>query len=216
MLSKLIIRAASACLVVASFNVSAIPTSVDYLTVGDGLITRDSNQNLEFLDLTYTQGRTYNDISSKFGVGKEFEGWRYAFEWEIESLLYSFGGLGNYNGWSAVNSGLFDIVAPVIGNPGCTFSPGCDETEGTIYGLYGEFLFLDPNKVRVARFGDYDQDPLFAYANQDFFDTRGDWQYRDSTDGVTASFLVRSVPEPSIIFLMVSGFLAFGAVRPHK
>ena len=50
----------------------------DWQSAGDGLITYDESTGLEWLDITATQNRSYNDISSKLGVGLEFAGWQYA------------------------------------------------------------------------------------------------------------------------------------------
>lgn len=56
-----------------------------------GNITRDTSTGLDWLDLTETAGRSYSDISSKFGSGLEFDGWRYANYNEFLSLMLSFG-----------------------------------------------------------------------------------------------------------------------------
>lgn len=56
-----------------------------------GNITRDTVSGLDWLDLTETKGRSYNDISVKFGVGGEFEGWRYANTNEALDLFANIG-----------------------------------------------------------------------------------------------------------------------------
>ena len=58
---------------------------------GAGSITRDVAQNLDFLDITLTQGRSYSDIAGGFGVGGEFEGWRHASAQEVVNLINSWG-----------------------------------------------------------------------------------------------------------------------------
>ena len=38
-------------------------------------ITRDSDTGPDWLDVTVTDGRSHNDMSSKFGSGQGFGGW---------------------------------------------------------------------------------------------------------------------------------------------
>lgn len=53
----------------------------------------DTNTGLSWLDVTATVNRSFNDVSSQFGVGGEFEGWRYATGVEFNALLYSWTGV---------------------------------------------------------------------------------------------------------------------------
>ena len=52
----------STCLLVFVANSRADLIEVDIFSAGDGLLTRDTNTNLDWLDLTVSQGFTYNDI----------------------------------------------------------------------------------------------------------------------------------------------------------
>ncbi|MEM7560254.1 MAG: PEP-CTERM sorting domain-containing protein [Planctomycetota bacterium] len=65
----------------------------DWKTAGDKLITIDTTQGLEFLDLTQSKRRAYLDVILEFGVGGDFEGFRYATEQEVVNLI-------NEIGWS--------------------------------------------------------------------------------------------------------------------
>ena len=56
-----------------------------------GNITRDTNQNLDFLDLPLTLARSFDDISGRLGPGGEFAGYRYATEDEVITLINNFG-----------------------------------------------------------------------------------------------------------------------------
>ena len=92
MVFKSIIGATCACLAVVSFNVSAAVVSADWLTtVGDNLITHDTVSKLDWLDLTETNGLSYNYVSGQFGVGGQFDGWRYATNSEVVALWNNFG-----------------------------------------------------------------------------------------------------------------------------
>lgn len=71
--------------------VSAEVVSVDFLHPGDGLLTRDTDQRLDFLDATESTNRSFSDVSSEFGLGGDFEGFRYATIAEIGTLINNFG-----------------------------------------------------------------------------------------------------------------------------
>lgn len=110
----------AAIALVLSTSVNSAIISVDWQSAGDNLITQDTDSGLEWLDLTATSFRSYNDISSKLSTGQEFDGWRYATTTEISEFFDAFGGDSNYyNGWSTQNNGLFDIIAPYWGDLMC-------------------------------------------------------------------------------------------------
>jgi hypothetical protein len=60
--------------------------------VDQGLLTYDPNTGLQWLDVTQSVGRDYNDVSSQFGVGGDFYGYRYATAGELGGL-FADGGL---------------------------------------------------------------------------------------------------------------------------
>ena len=67
----------SICLYLCMVFASPAPTLADPLfsvdsSFGSGSITRDPNTGLDWLDVTFTQSRSFSDVSSKFGVGGEF------------------------------------------------------------------------------------------------------------------------------------------------
>jgi hypothetical protein len=54
--------------------------------------TTDSISGLDWLDVTASTNRSYNDISSQFGTGKDFYGWRYATGVEFNALVTNYTG----------------------------------------------------------------------------------------------------------------------------
>jgi hypothetical protein len=52
--------------------------SVDDVNLGVGVITRDTDTALDWLDLTITAGTTYNYVSSQTGAGGTYQGFRHA------------------------------------------------------------------------------------------------------------------------------------------
>ena len=65
--------------------------SVDYLASGDGLITRDTATNLDWLDWTQGLNLSYLGMVSQLQAGGQFEGWRYATEAELFTLMSNAG-----------------------------------------------------------------------------------------------------------------------------
>jgi len=114
-----LLGAVCACLTVISVNANA--AIIDNTTY-----TTDTASGLDWLDLTETVGRTYDDISSKFGSGQEFDGWRYATLLEVTSFWNAFGGNDSYyNTVSTQNNGLTDTVSPLWGYTNCDVAT-CD------------------------------------------------------------------------------------------
>jgi hypothetical protein len=99
------------------FSAHAELVSVHYKTLGDGLLTRDTLTGLEWLDITYSLNRSYNDVSSQFGVGGYFQGFRYATETEAISFLQHAGltvGGGGYLGETLPLTRLLDLVGRTV------------------------------------------------------------------------------------------------------
>ncbi|MFC1880972.1 6-bladed beta-propeller [Thermodesulfobacteriota bacterium] len=74
--------------------VSGLPTSSfavleerDASVFGVGAITYDSETGLEWLDITETFNKSFNYVSTQFGPGGEFEGFRHATLAEVEELM---------------------------------------------------------------------------------------------------------------------------------
>jgi hypothetical protein len=65
--------------------------SIDWLGSGDNLLTRDTATNLEWLDWSFTNGRSYSNISGELTPGSQFAGFRYATRSELEQLYTDVG-----------------------------------------------------------------------------------------------------------------------------
>ena len=70
---------------------SATLTERDWKTAGDKLITFDSATNLEWLDVLVTRNRNVNFVSTQFGNGALYEGFRYATWAEFQTLTQDAG-----------------------------------------------------------------------------------------------------------------------------
>jgi hypothetical protein len=66
--------------------------------IDNGSYTTDTFSGLDWLDSTASTDRSFNDVSSHFGVGGDFEGWRYASTAEVTTFWDNAGGTAPYNG----------------------------------------------------------------------------------------------------------------------
>lgn len=70
-----------------------LSTSVNAALIDNGNITTDTETGLDWLDITESTNLSYNYVSSQFGVGGQFEGWRYANTNDMRDYL-------NHAGWA--------------------------------------------------------------------------------------------------------------------
>lgn len=58
---------------------------------GEDTITYDTDTGLQWLDVTVTQGLSYDNVTAEMVVGGAYEGWRYATVQEFDQLVVNFG-----------------------------------------------------------------------------------------------------------------------------
>jgi len=196
--------------------------STDWLSNNDNLITQDTVNELEWLDLTVTTNNSYNDINEKLKVGGELSGWRYATILEAEYFLNELGGYNTdrfgtyktyYNGWSVINNGLFNNVGSIWGDTYCSLN-NCQSGQG-----YSDVIMGDSHQGSTKQYQAvaklYD---LFSNSNtvsEDYIDlgySRGYLYQLDQKSMTTGSALVReftpvTVSEPVTIWLMLISIL---------
>jgi hypothetical protein len=188
------------CVILAtlSFNVSAAIVSTDWKVAGDNLITRDTDNKLEWLDLTVTLNRSWNDVRSELGSGGEFAGWQMAGTSQLTQFFNAFGGSGSYDGTPYTNTGVFDLIAPYWGDTACE-DTGCNVGDGwskyltgNIYG-YGYVWqgFISDNSIKISS----------EYTSDDFADPRR---------GTALFRYVSPVPAPPAFILMLTGLSLLG------
>lgn len=92
---KFISKAGALCLaaltVCSAGSVSAATMIVDDATFGVGTVLLDTDNNVEFLQLSQTMGYGYNGVLAELGVGGDFEGWSVASTATMEALGVSAG-----------------------------------------------------------------------------------------------------------------------------
>jgi hypothetical protein len=100
--------------------VSAALVSTDFLLAGDGLLTLDTDTNLEWLDLTQTTNQSYNTVAAGFGGFTTTYGFTYADTSQV-SQLFTNAGITNQSGaWAPQYSAVSSLIARL----GCTRNCG--------------------------------------------------------------------------------------------
>lgn len=166
---------------------------------GSGAITLDVSTNLEWLAPKYSLDRSYTDVSGQFGVGGDFEGFRYASNAEITSLFVSVGG-SVVDGYTPLNS----LAVTTLHN----------------------FLDVTESESFISRLAGYTGDAYPGIPNTEYIfqfnidPSNGFGEFRNFTvnDKGTpldfgGNFLVKNVsavPEPGAWALMILGFGVVG------
>jgi hypothetical protein len=81
---------ASAVSVTLAFSSAAFAASTDF--IDNNTFTTDTISGLDWRDVTASLNRSYNDVSGQFGVGGDFEGYRYATGTEFNQVINNFSG----------------------------------------------------------------------------------------------------------------------------
>lgn len=208
---KSVIGAACAALTVLTFNANAA-------IIDNGIYTTDEASGLDWLDLTVTDGQSFNTVSERIGSGGNLEGWAYATMSQFEAFMVHFGATTQSTclidetslcSWSVENNGIVESVLTLMGDlSGNRSSRGLllDDLDTTI----------TPD-VHVAAYL-YDRADGTKYLTQDYISTYY-IQQLDTTGGFeTGSFLVRAsvVPVPAAVWLFGSGLIGLIGVARRK
>ena len=193
--------------------------STDWKASGDGLLTVDTKTGLEWLDATQTTSMSFLDISDQFVLGEYFYGFRYATTEEVDGLVASAGGVGNYHNYPftypkdhvqdiVVTNLLIDLLGYTHANT--TESSYIYGITSDIYSAYSSEIgrYPDPNRrwLHLIQSGYPSSDVGYVSLN-----ASGLYITHDPFN--SGSFLVRDtapVPEPSTILLLSSGLLGLG------
>ncbi len=205
-----IISITSALALSASVNAAII--SVDWQSAGDNLITRDTDTGLNWLDLTVTNGMSYNTVNGQLGSGGLYEGFRYATGQEVVDLYAKFGiALVAYSpnfSYGSVDPGIV-MAGDFLGNIAQEFSPNFT------YG--GKGMYDYGGNISVAyTMGAWYYSPNSAnfYIDVNY----ESWQFKTDVAPHTGSFLVQqsAVPVPAAVWLFGSGLIGLLGMARKK
>jgi len=188
----------------------------------NGMFTTDTLSGLDWLDVTESVNRSYNDVSGQFGLNGDYVGWRYATGDEFNQMISNYTDVGiapgNYN-QTNLSEGVIDNLHFLLGSTldtqynnlhGTTYDNFNGFAEGDVYDFTQGLIDSAPNNANTAKIAiivDDDRDISsidFIQANHNTSDIF------NGTDNA-GSFLVRNtlapVPVPAAAWLMGSGLL---------
>ena len=181
----------------------------DLQVPGDGLITLDSDTNLEWLDPSVTLGLSFDEVSGGAG-GWLADGWRYATGAELCALFSS-----NVLGLSPCRS---DVVQSGDAEAELAAFIGVFSSEPAVYappfvaimGYLQDSGASEPALVGRGFAGDRNLAFYMFGMNQEMlFVSEDNWSSAASDPG-TGSYLVRPVPEPGSGGLVAAGLAVLG------
>jgi hypothetical protein len=190
-------------------DASLVP--VDLLSAGDSLITEDTTTGIQWLDLTVTNGVSYDAVVAGAG-GWANLGFRVATQTQVDSL-YRHAGIDarpSFPGGTAVSD--------LLGLMGCTRGCATSQSGSGATGLVDLEPF-DPNaalKMFVDTFPD-PQDPTKLVGSGSLIggDVSGFLFRKEAAVPGIGIYLFR-VPEPSILYLFGAGILCLFALRMKR
>lgn len=221
MFKKSVVNVVCICFSIVALNASAAVVSLDWKNAGDNLITRDLETGLDWLDLTETNNRSYNFVSSQLGAGGYFEGFRYATSAEVVALWSNFAidlsptGSGTIE-TTGLPQGLVD-ASNMLGNILHDAYPSFYS-----YGLMGmtgdelPYNVSEDTHFWMGAFHEFDSDVMTVFPINAF-----DHGNPVSSIG-TGSYLVATttnppeVPVPAAVWLFGSGLLSLVAVARRE
>lgn len=202
----------------AAFGLSATPAMATL--IDQGTTTLDTDQNLVWLDLTESTNRSYGDVAGQFGASGDFAGYRHATLTEVATLFSNAGFALPYFNAGATPTEL-SAAGALIDLFGATFT---DTGSHSGYFDYMEAMFDDETaNPSVGLFYLYidtrSSSPFSTPATDIGTEAIPDLFSINDLAPSTGHFLVRNattVPEPTSLVLLASGFIGIGIARRRR
>ena len=221
---KLLRKLAVVILALGSVSVAqADLISVDDEVFGSDSITFDDDTGLEWLDMSFSDGLSYNQTLLEIAAGGSLEGWRFATDSEFEGLIL------NTVGFTPVDYGSFtqyDQMVNLVNLLGSTYT-----NENPFYTITNPYAytvgFVDSTGLgyadaRMFGWNDY-SGGYYRPAADAAWDRSYDFTHPDYLGlpiNQQGSFLVHSstvpLPEPGTLALFVIGLAGMGFARRRK
>ena len=202
---RVVLRLGVVFIVCLPLQIKASIISADDSTFGAGTLTRDTLQGLDFLDVTFSVGLTRAYVSSQFGTGGQFAGFRYATDDEVINLINNTGfnpvavsgaDVAGTNGIDYLSS-LVSLLDPILSNT----------VNDAVFGQ--AVCSLAPGACRISIYDRHVQ-------GSDLVNATGGFGFNQVVTNY-GSYLVKStpVPGPATFLLLVVGILSLW-VYPRK
>ncbi len=224
----------------SSLSLNSHAAIIDY-----GHYFSDSVSGLDWLDVTRSVNRSYNDVYNQLTPGGDFEGWRYATSVEFNQLVSRWTGISPSAIGRTVTTGTSPSVDGLVTLFGSTLDArwisaygqtwdqqrGYDEGEGLDFtlGILSDFANNNSNQRLVASLWDNEK----SGAAIDFYNDSHRTLFVDDKQPDIGSFLVRQsqiqqapsgaigngpvqVSEPGSLILIAIGLLGIGSSRLRK
>lgn len=112
----------------------AIAAPAHAVLIDQGVTTLDNATNLEWLDITESTSRSFDDVSGQFGTGGDFAGWRHANTAEVSALFTSQGYPPGYDS-SPTSVAMFQLIQ-LLGET--ALLPSGSNVQSAAFGLYDD------------------------------------------------------------------------------
>lgn len=194
---------------ISGISNATILSGRDLRTPGDALITYDSRMGLEWLDVPFTQGKTYNETAAMLNQEPDLGGFRFASLSDIDDLFVSADVIQVDPTNGHQNIGNSSQVSALISLLGCTLCVSPYEPID-YWNRYSQIYGITDNYTIQALSADLLTGATLTRRDQVMY---GDYYFT-----YMGSFLVRdarSVPEPTTNSLFAAGLLVwFGTLLP--
>jgi hypothetical protein len=179
---------------------------VDWQTSGDAKLLFDASTGMQWLDLSMTANRSYNQVIANLGPGEVYDGFRVATQAEVLDM-WSHAGITNYERLWTV--GQYPAVNDLVTRLGPTtmVEPGLFPVATHTIGMFEGDPSLPANERWAAELT-YAPDGESSRTSVNFYT----WNV-GAADDHYSTYLVRPVPLPAAIWLLMSGALSIGALQ---
>lgn len=182
--------------------------------IDNDIYTTDTEGGLDWLDITSTVGRNYDEISSLMGYGEEFYGWRYAYGTEFQTMVNNFTGINNTS-FSAINYWDSFVMQDLLNMTGIAYQQ-VNGPQNIVYQTIGILEDTNGNGDHMASYILHHMTETTKYGEsrveQGYYSPSGNQPNM-------GAFLVRDiavVPAPPTLILMISGLLGIFGISFSK